>query len=91
VLWRKALEIRPESYETWALLAPVLREVGREEEMIEAARRTVETAERALDLGFAHGDWVRNDPDLVPLRGRMRFQRVLERLRQAQSGPDHLR
>ncbi len=149
--WRTALEIHPESYETWNLLATLLRAAGRQDEMLEAARKGVETAERALELtpddvralylgagslillgdreralewaeqaaatdpddnsvhynlacfyayaempepalahleravelGFAHREWVENDPDLAPLRGYERFERVLERMRRA--------
>lgn len=49
-LFLRATEIQPDSYDAWALLAGLLRGLGREEESQEAQRRGAEAAQRALEL-----------------------------------------
>jgi adenylate cyclase len=49
-LFLRAAEIQPESYDTWALLAGLLRGLGREEESRDAQRRGAAAAERALEF-----------------------------------------
>lgn len=36
--------------------------------------KALELLERAIARGFAHSDWLRNDPDLTSLRGEPRFE-----------------
>ena len=36
--------------------------------------------EQAVDVGYAHKEWIQNDHDLDPLRQHPRFQALLERL-----------
>jgi adenylate cyclase len=40
-----------------------------------------ESLEQAVDHGFAHPQWLENDPDLAPIRDDPRYQGLLDRLR----------
>ena len=39
--------------------------------------RAIDCLERCYQMGFAHHDWIRNDPDLDSLRQHPRFQALL--------------
>jgi non-specific serine/threonine protein kinase len=42
--------------------------------------RSLECLERAVDCGFAHRDWLENDPDFKPIRDDSRYKVLLERV-----------
>ena len=42
--------------------------------------RCFECLEKAVDNGFAHPQWLENDPDLQPIRNDPRYKKLLDRL-----------
>jgi non-specific serine/threonine protein kinase len=70
---RRALELDAEEPVTLYNVACFYAGLRKTEEALDAL-------ERSVDQGFIYKDWVRNDPDLAPLRSHPRFQALLARL-----------
>jgi tetratricopeptide (TPR) repeat protein len=39
---------------------------------------SIAALERAVDKGYAHKEWMENDPDLEPIRSSPRYQALLQ-------------
>jgi serine/threonine protein kinase/Flp pilus assembly protein TadD len=69
----RALEVAPEDAATLYNIACYYAITGRPEEGLNEL-------EASVAHGFAHGDWIRNDPDWTALRGNPRFEKLLASL-----------
>jgi TolB-like protein/Tfp pilus assembly protein PilF len=69
----RAVEVAPDDAATLYNVACFYAVTGRAEEALSGL-------EASVAHGFAHGDWLRNDPDWTTLRGNPRFEKLLASL-----------
>jgi len=70
----RALELDPGNVGTYYNVSCLYSQIGQHDRAIDLLRK-------AVDLGFAHKDWIENDPDLEPLRGDPRFREILSKMK----------
>ena len=70
---RKALEQAPKD-------AAVLYNVACIHELAGQAKEALDYLEDAVEVGFAHREWIENDNDLKPIRDHPRYLVLLDRL-----------
>jgi len=70
----RALEAEPDDPAVQYNVACVLANLGEHD-------RAIDLLDRSLRNSWGQRNWIVNDPDLDPLRGDPRFQKLLERLR----------
>ncbi len=70
---RRALAIDPDDVSVLYNAACVYARLGKSEEAIDSM-------ERAVKNGFAHREWIEQDPDLNSVRDDPRFQALLGRV-----------
>jgi len=69
----RALEVDPDEVSTLYNVACLSVLAG-------DSTRAFDLLERAVELGWSRPEWLRQDPDLAPLRGEPRYERLLSRL-----------
>jgi serine/threonine protein kinase/Flp pilus assembly protein TadD len=70
----RALELEPDNVGTYYNVACLYAQVDQREKAIDLLKRAVE-------LGFAHKDWIEHDPDLDPIRDNPRFREILSNMK----------
>jgi tetratricopeptide (TPR) repeat protein len=69
----RAIEVDPNEISTLYNIACLFTATGEPD-------KALDLLERAVDLGWSRPEWLRQDPDLVPLRGDPRYLQLLSRL-----------
>ena len=72
----RAIEVDPNEISTLYNVACLFSVTGEKE-------KALDLLERAVELGWARPEWLRQDPDLTPLRDNPRYSRLLSRLESA--------